>query len=1236
MSVESPGVYQFRALHLGRVFWSQGECSLPGCPSAEIVVADVQLTVVKKTAGVEGAAPAGTHLAVWANGVHVASATADGTTLTYTMAVPPGQTYQFRAMHLGLAFWSPQFQCTASPCETIKIEVADTAVTVVRKHGGTEMPVPAGTHLAVWANGVHVGSATADGATLTYAMAVPPGQTYQFRAMHLGLAFWSPLFQQCTALPCETIKIEIADAELMVVRRQGGAEVPVPAGTHLGVWAGGAHVGSATADGTNVTYTMAVPPGQTYQFRAMHLGQAFWSPQFQQCTLLPCPPIKIVIADVSVTVVRHDGGSQTPAPAGTHLAVWADGVHVGSATADGTSSTYTMAVPADQTYQFRAMHLGRAFWTPQFQLCSVLPCLPIPIHLADVLVRVRKQDGTPVLAGTSVSAWSNGNTVQSGVTPDATGAMRIPLPHDGAYRFSALWQGQSVWSSASDTCVLPTCTEVTIIVDTPCLGAPAGAACDDGNACTLGDKCTSAKTCEGAPKSCSDGNSCTVDTCQPSTGVCSNTASTCGVTPQVCTMTDANSGVVAVFGYSTDPSLTSNLEIAHGANNQLSPGTLQGRQPRWFRPGNQSAAFVLPIPQGNPISWTLGGQTVSTSSASSCSGAAVTSANQQFFLSGPTTELNQPNSIPALRTPAAMGTLPGDLDVTHTGNATYSIPLHAPAGRLGIEPNLSLVYNSGSNKNGLLGVGWGISGLPTIHRCAKTIAQDGDAAPIRFTAEDAFCLDGERLVEVAIQDGSASGEPDQIVKEYRTERDSYSRIRSFVSAQGGPKYFTLRAADGRILTFGFREGTDVLARRASFPFPNMDSSTPEEPTYDTEVIYDWPLTKLEDRFGNWMTVSYDTPPPDISDQFAFQRRPLLISYTHHSTRSGLRSVKFVYTDRAAVIASDPALVSFAGGVKHVVNKLLTSVEMSAPDPTNPAVVRSYKLVFTASASTQRALLSSVSECDGSATPVCKPATSFDYTPGSSTFLPVQTGITLSMLSTENYSIYRRSGYARLAIGDVNGDGFDDIVYKKFLGDGGNQRPTVHLSTGSGFAAPFDVVVDSSLVNEGVPELIDVNGDGRAEIGLYYRSSVPLHLAFCTVDDNSEHTCNLSPASEAVEAPQIPSVEKLFTLPIDLTADGLPELIRTRGSLFLDVRMNVNGTLQPYESFAPDQLTDRFPLVGMEAVDIDGDGRQELLFPAQETDAKLAIRGPSPGPPISATSAVEVRGAFSSFPISTLM
>jgi Bacterial Ig domain/Salmonella virulence plasmid 65kDa B protein len=151
-------------------------------------------------------------------------------------------------------------------------------------------------------------------------------------------------------------------------------------------------------------------------------------------------------------------------------------------------------------------------------------------------------------------------------------------------------------------------------------------------------------------------------------------------------------------------------------------------------------------------------------------------------------------SLPVIAT-AAVGTTAGQFAVSESGAATYNIPIQVPAGINGVQPNLALVYNS-QGGDGHVGVGWGLSGTSYITRCPKTIATDGVREAINYdndtdghSGNDAFCLDGQRLVPVGgIREIECMWPPEFSPKlgnpkavtclawEFRTEIDSYSRI----------------------------------------------------------------------------------------------------------------------------------------------------------------------------------------------------------------------------------------------------------------------------------------------------------------------------------------------------------------------------------------------------------------------------------------------------------------------------
>ena len=131
----------------------------------------------------------------------------------------------------------------------------------------------------------------------------------------------------------------------------------------------------------------------------------------------------------------------------------------------------------------------------------------------------------------------------------------------------------------------------------------------------------------------------------------------------------------------------------------------------------------------------------------------------------------------AFRTVPAIGqvmSVPGKFDVDINGAATYSIPIAVPSGTAGMTPALALKYNS-QQGSGFLGIGWALSGLPSINRCPKTTVQDSVRGVVNYDAEDRFCLDGQRLIAISGAYG-ADG------TEYRTEIESFARIISRGSA----------------------------------------------------------------------------------------------------------------------------------------------------------------------------------------------------------------------------------------------------------------------------------------------------------------------------------------------------------------------------------------------------------------------------------------------------------------------
>lgn len=141
-----------------------------------------------------------------------------------------------------------------------------------------------------------------------------------------------------------------------------------------------------------------------------------------------------------------------------------------------------------------------------------------------------------------------------------------------------------------------------------------------------------------------------------------------------------------------------------------------------------------------------------------------------------------------------MMTVPGQFSVTSGGAATYSIPIVPPPGTAGMVPGLSLDYSS-QNGDGINGLGFVLSGLSSITRCQRTIAQDGTHGSVNYDNNDRFCLNGQRLMVI-------SGTYGANLSEYRTEIDSFSKIIAHGTAGNGPAWFEVHTKSGQTLEFG--------------------------------------------------------------------------------------------------------------------------------------------------------------------------------------------------------------------------------------------------------------------------------------------------------------------------------------------------------------------------------------------------------------------------------------------------
>jgi RHS repeat-associated protein len=255
-----------------------------------------------------------------------------------------------------------------------------------------------------------------------------------------------------------------------------------------------------------------------------------------------------------------------------------------------------------------------------------------------------------------------------------------------------------------------------------------------------------------------------------------------------------------------------------------------------------------------------------------------------------------------------VGTIPGKFEVSSTGAATYTIPIEVPKGVNGMEPQVSLVYNSQAG-NGIAGWGWNIGGLSMISRAPKNLYFDNKVSGIDWTKESPLVLDGQRLMKVSESNGQI---------EYRTESESFSKIIGKNIRNWGPAIIEVHTKDGKILTYG--NPNDPYSYFVLF----AEQRIPLCQVFVDGQNLGWSLTKMEDQNGNYIIYKYTG---GCSGQIASGRWGTWDSHIEKIQYGGNSNVgtpnsielNFVYENRV-----DP-ISGFVNGHSNVQNKRLQKI-----------------------------------------------------------------------------------------------------------------------------------------------------------------------------------------------------------------------------------------------------------------------------------------------------------------------
>ncbi|VAW78386.1 hypothetical protein MNBD_GAMMA13-951 [hydrothermal vent metagenome] len=386
----------------------------------------------------------------------------------------------------------------------------------------------------------------------------------------------------------------------------------------------------------------------------------------------------------------------------------------------------------------------------------------------------------------------------------------------------------------------------------------------------------------------------------------------------------------------------------------------------------------------------------------------------------------------------AVGALSGTFLVNESGAATYTIPIEVPPGAAGMQPELSLNYNSQSG-NGLLGIGWGLSGLSVISRCPKTYAQDAVYDGVSYDSNDRFCLDGQRLVNV-----SGSYGADGTV--YRTEVESFSLITQNGVSCGGPCGFTVQTKSGQTMVYG-----------------NSDNSRRNVST--TAAALSWAVSSVTDIAGNSIQYTY-------YKNTAGDHRIQKITY---ATTGQVRQMEFVYENRPDIARG------YLAGTLAVSDKRLSIIRTKV----GLDVVKEHRLSYEAGAVSYASRVDAITECgfDSSGVELCIPATRFVWQEGASGFTD---GASLQITNAGSL------GTEDTWQGDFKGNGKAEVATKFGASSIGVYSFEINGGVADVSSQMYTVSSDWGLSQNTFAS--DFNGDGITDIASASGNSVYMKLA----------------------------------------------------------------------------------------------------------------------------------------------
>ncbi|PCK29578.1 FG-GAP-like repeat-containing protein, partial [Pseudoalteromonas piscicida] len=530
-------------------------------------------------------------------------------------------------------------------------------------------------------------------------------------------------------------------------------------------------------------------------------------------------------------------------------------------------------------------------------------------------------------------------------------------------------------------------------------------------------------------------------------------------------------------------------------------------------------------------------------------------------------------------------TTPAEFRVDESGNAIYTIAFNLPSGPSGIKPSLGLNYSSGNKRLSTAGIGWSLSGMSAITRCAKSHFYDdlGNdyVRDVQLDSSDAFCVDGQRLIKVS---GGI----------YRTEQDSFTDYK-VIGSLSNILGFKATTKSGETHYYGNTNGANSAVQFVISQLTNNRS-----------IANTWLRSSIVDMYDNTIRYYYQSPTNDLNQEVVLDK----VTY-------GVTKVKMHYRE-----TSEPQN-GFRFGAPYKHTSVLDKVEINNRN----TALRQYELSYKDEAQGRR--LEQVKVCQFN---VCAEPIKFGWSD------ELMNSSLYSSTDKESFSLGRPENVSTMVAADLYGDGYSDLVSY----DGHGKWTVTYGESGL-----TDWITLSSQDERYRPKAIasDFNGDGRADVLISSKSKrgkITWYLLYQEGEVTSERVCPPSstnvgqfeddPLPKCFHRPKVGKLlYKVITSlsgqdralqPVDINGDGLLDIAYGNATEKVEYRLNTVSTLGRV-SFGPVKTAfkksalsstafsesdyTQFSLGKVMWGDINGDGLSDALTEVKVYDTQRGLK-----------------------------